>query len=99
MAIVQTGQQSVKATHETYISKANRLCLFLAAGVLAVGAALAIAVYLDLAKPTDETSSIKQQQLTVQEDPYSIECYADDGSLRVIPYVYTDDALTTLEGD
>ena len=46
--------------------------------------------------PTGEASGIKKQQLTVQEDPYSLGCYADDRSSRVMPYVYTDDALTPL---
>lgn len=94
MAITEMGQ-AAGATHQTCKSKAHQPCLMLMAGVLVIGAALATVQYVQLAKPTDETSSVNQQQwLTVQEDPYSIGCYADDSSSRVMPYVYTDKALT-----
>ena len=67
----------------------------LTAGVLIVGVTLAIVLCIDLAKPTVETSSTNQeQQRMVQEDPYSIGCYADDRLSRVMPYVFTDDVLT-----
>lgn len=96
MAIGQTGQ-SAEVTHQGCTSKGHWSHLLLAAGLLVVGATLSIGLYFQLAKPTGETSRInQQQQLTVQEDLYSLGCYVDDKSSHVMPYVYTDDALTPL---
>lgn len=95
MVITETGQ-AAEATRQRCRSKAHQPCLLFAAGVLVVGAALATVLYVELAELTDETSisTNQQQQLTVQEDPYSIGCYADDSSSRVMPYVYMDDEMT-----
>lgn len=100
-AIVQTGRVVETTQHNRRsTSKSNQSCLMLMAGVLVVVTTLAIVLCIDLAKPTDETSSTSQeQQLMVQEDPYSIGCYADDRLSRVMPYVFTDDVLTPSVSD
>lgn len=95
MAIVHTGQ-GVETTQQRCMAKTNLPCLLLAAGVLIAGTALSTVLHVGLAKTTDETSSTNQQQFTIQEYAHSIGCYADDTSLRIMPHVYTDDALTPL---
>lgn len=96
MTVIQ-AEQAVRTTlQKKCITKTNLPCVLLAAGVLVVGAALGTALYVGLAKSTS-SSNTKHQGLTVhQEDPYSIGCYADDKSLRIMPYVYINDALTPL---
>lgn len=95
MVTVQT-EQGVGIPKQRPITKINMPRLSLAAGVLLVSAAFVSSLHVGLAKPTDETTSTKQQQPTVQEGPKSLGCYADDLSLRIMPYVFTDDALTPL---
>lgn len=89
--VVETTQHNRRGARKT-----NQSCLMITAGFLVVGATLAIVLSINLAKPTDETRNTnqEQQQLMVQEDPYSIGCYADDRSSRVMPYVFTNNMLT-----
>ena len=97
MAVVQTEQAVGSTPQKKCITKTNLPCVLLAAGVPVVGAALGTALYVGLAKSSTKSSNTKPQELTVhQEDPYSIGCYADDQSLRIMPYVYINDALTPL---
>lgn len=97
MMAIDHAEQSAEVTQQGCTSKVRRQHVLLTVYVLVVGAALSISLYLQLVKPTTVgTSSTKEQQLTVEEDPYSLGCYADDRSSRVMPYVYTNNEMTPM---
>ena len=93
MGIIQTGHDAAETTHKGFITKTVQPCLSNVAGVLVLGAALGSILYIGRAK-TAETSHNTQR--VSQEDSYSLGCYADDRFFRIMPYVFTDDALTPL---
>lgn len=101
MTIIHT-ERGDGIAQQRCITKTRMSCVLLTGGVLIVGVALSIVPHIVLAKPATvvETSSTKEQQLlSVQEDPYSLGCYVDDRSSHIMPYVYTDKALTPLVSD
>lgn len=92
MAIHRTGK-AVETTRERFMTRTVQPCLLNTAGVLVLGAALGNILYIGLSKPTETSHAI---QLAGQEDANSLGCYADDMSLRIMPHVYKDDAMTPL---
>lgn len=73
-------------------SKANRPRLLLVAGVVVIGAALAIGMYVGFTKST--TTSNNNEIVGQAEDPNSLGCFTDERHSRVMPYLYTDEELT-----
>lgn len=92
MAIDRTGQ-AVETTRQRFMTRTVQPCLLNTAGMLVLGAALGNILYIGLSRP-NETSHVIQ--LADQEGANSLGCYADDISLRIMPHVYTDEALTPL---